>query len=116
MQNKTDKGTSLVSKSLPVTNLNSANRLLSTRKKKYYDSRCASSAVSLSRRSRQSLSGRSSSSGWHIRAEAYLAPCIAGDSCIFRVSAKDIRAMAHKTPHRFSLAACVSTCDRVRPR
>ena len=38
MQNKTDKGTSLVSKSLPVVNSNSVYRLLSARKKKYYDS------------------------------------------------------------------------------
>ena len=36
MQNKTDKGTSLVSKSLPVVNSNSVNRLFSVRKKKYY--------------------------------------------------------------------------------
>ena len=40
MQNKTDKGTSLVSKSLPVVNSNSVYRLLSARKKKYYDSLC----------------------------------------------------------------------------
>ena len=32
MQNKTDKRTSLVSKSLPVVNLNSANRLFAARK------------------------------------------------------------------------------------
>ena len=32
MQNKTDKGTSLVSKSLPVVNSNSVNRLFSARK------------------------------------------------------------------------------------
>ena len=32
MQNKTDKGTSLVSKSLPVANSNSVNRLFSARK------------------------------------------------------------------------------------
>ena len=38
MQNKTDKGTSLVSKSLPVVNSNSVNRLFSERKKKCYDS------------------------------------------------------------------------------
>ena len=38
MQNKTDKGTMLVSKSLPVINSNSVNRLFSARKKKYYDS------------------------------------------------------------------------------
>ena len=38
MQNKTDKGTLLVSKSLPVINSNSVNRLFSARKKKYYDS------------------------------------------------------------------------------
>ena len=38
MQNKTDKGTLLVSKSLPVVNSDSVNRLFSTRKKKYYDS------------------------------------------------------------------------------
>ena len=36
MQNKTDKGTLLVSKSLPVINSNSVNRLFSARKKKYY--------------------------------------------------------------------------------
>ena len=36
MQNKTDKGASLVSKSLPVANFNSVNRSLSERKKKYY--------------------------------------------------------------------------------
>ena len=35
MQNKTDKGTLLVSKSLPVVNLNSVNYLFSARKKKY---------------------------------------------------------------------------------
>ena len=38
MQNKTDKGTTLVSKSLPVPNLDSVNRLFSARKKKCYDS------------------------------------------------------------------------------
>ena len=38
MQNKTDKGTSLVSKSLPIGIFNSVNRLLSTRNEKYYDS------------------------------------------------------------------------------
>ena len=38
MQNKTDKGTSLVSKSLPVANSNSVNCLFSSRKKKYEDS------------------------------------------------------------------------------
>ena len=38
MQNKTDKGTSLVSKSLPVVNSNSVNRLFSARKNKCYDS------------------------------------------------------------------------------
>ena len=32
----TDKGASLVSKSLPVANSNSVNRLFSARKKKYY--------------------------------------------------------------------------------
>ena len=57
MQNKTDKGTSLVSKSLPVTNLNSANRLLSTRKKKYYDSLRECLGVSGFHRHRLSLSG-----------------------------------------------------------
>lgn len=36
MQNKTDKGTSLVSKSLPVANSNCVNRLFSARKKKCY--------------------------------------------------------------------------------
>ena len=36
MQNKTDKGTLLVSKSLPVANSNSVNRLFSARKKKCY--------------------------------------------------------------------------------
>ena len=36
----TDKGVSLVSKSLPVANLNSVNRLFSARRKKYYDSPC----------------------------------------------------------------------------
>ena len=36
MQNKTDKETLLVSKSLPVVNLNSVNHLFSTKKKKYY--------------------------------------------------------------------------------
>ncbi len=36
MQNKTDKGTLLVSKSLPVVNSNSVNHLFSARKKKYY--------------------------------------------------------------------------------
>lgn len=35
MQNKTDKGTSLVSKSLPVKIFNFLNRLFSARKKKY---------------------------------------------------------------------------------
>ena len=38
MQNKTDKGTLLVSKSLPVANSNSVNLLFSARKKKNYDS------------------------------------------------------------------------------
>ena len=37
MQNKTDKGTLLVSKSLPVINSNSVNRLFSAKKKKYDD-------------------------------------------------------------------------------
>ena len=37
MQNKTDVGTSLVSKSLPVVNLNFVNRSFSVRKKKFYD-------------------------------------------------------------------------------
>ena len=36
MQNKTDKRTSLVSKSLPVTNLSSVSRLFSVRNKKCY--------------------------------------------------------------------------------
>ena len=36
MQNKTDKGTLLVSKSLPVVKLNSVSRLFSVQKKKYY--------------------------------------------------------------------------------
>ena len=36
MQNKTDKKTSLVSKSLPVRNFNFVNCLFSERKKKYY--------------------------------------------------------------------------------
>ena len=36
MQNKTDKGTSLVSKSLPVVNSNSVCRLFSARNRKYY--------------------------------------------------------------------------------
>ena len=36
MQNKTDKGTLFVSKSLPIVNSNSVNRLFSARKKKYY--------------------------------------------------------------------------------
>ena len=116
MQNKTDKGTSLVSKLLPVAISNSVNRLSSVRKKKYYDSRRASSAVSLSRRSRQSLSGRSSSSGCPIHVDACLAPYIVGDPYTFRVSATDIRAGAHRTPHRSSHAACVSTCDRERLR
>ena len=35
MQNKTDKGTLLVPKSLPVANSNSVCRLFSARKKKY---------------------------------------------------------------------------------
>lgn len=35
MQNKTAKGTSLVSKSLPVKIFNLVNRLFSVRKKKY---------------------------------------------------------------------------------
>ena len=39
MQNKTDKGTLLVSKSLPVANSNSVNILFSVRKKKYNVSR-----------------------------------------------------------------------------
>ena len=50
MQNKTDKGTSLVSKSLPVANLNSVNRLFSTRKKMYYDSSSGRLCASLSSR------------------------------------------------------------------
>ena len=37
MQNKTDKKTSLVSKSLPIANSNYVNCLFSARKKKYYD-------------------------------------------------------------------------------
>ena len=36
MQNKTDKGASLVSKSLPVVNSNSVCRLFSVRNRKYY--------------------------------------------------------------------------------
>ena len=36
MQNKTDKGTQLVSKSLPVANSNSVSRLFSARMNKYY--------------------------------------------------------------------------------
>lgn len=36
MQNKTDKGTLLVSKSLPIANLNYANRLFSARKVNRY--------------------------------------------------------------------------------
>lgn len=44
MQNKTDKGTLLVSKSLPVANSNSVNRLFSARKKKCYDSRSETDA------------------------------------------------------------------------
>ena len=36
MQNKTDMGTSLVSKSLPIANSNSVKRLFSARKKKCY--------------------------------------------------------------------------------
>ena len=36
MQNKTDKGTLLVSKSLPAVNTSPVNRLFSVRKKKYY--------------------------------------------------------------------------------
>ena len=36
MQNKTDKGTSLVSKSLPVANLNSVNHLFSATKTNDY--------------------------------------------------------------------------------
>ena len=36
MQNKTDKGTLLVSKSLPVVNSNSVNRLFSKRKTNRY--------------------------------------------------------------------------------
>ena len=39
MQNKTDKGTLLVSKSLPVANSNSVSRLFSARNKKCYVSR-----------------------------------------------------------------------------
>ena len=41
MQNKTDKGTLLVSKSLPIVNSSSVNHLFSARKMKYYDSLCA---------------------------------------------------------------------------
>ena len=44
MQNKTDTGTSLVSKSLPIVNLNSVNCLFSARKKKYNVLRCASAS------------------------------------------------------------------------
>ena len=47
MQNKTDKGTLLVSKSLPVVNSNSVNRLFSARKKKYYISDCGTLRNSL---------------------------------------------------------------------
>ena len=36
MQNKTDKGTSLVSKSLSVANINSVNRSFSAQKKECY--------------------------------------------------------------------------------
>ena len=36
MENKTDKGTSLVSKSLPVANLNSVNHLFSATKTNDY--------------------------------------------------------------------------------
>ena len=35
MQNKTDKGTSLVSKSLPIVDSNSVNRLFSKRKENF---------------------------------------------------------------------------------
>ena len=38
MHNKADKGTSLVSKSLPIINSDSVNRSFSVRKKKYHDS------------------------------------------------------------------------------
>ena len=40
MQNKTDKGTLLVSKSLPVAKSNYVSRSFSERKKKYYDLSC----------------------------------------------------------------------------
>ena len=47
MQNKTDKGTLLVSKSLPVANSTSVNRLNSVRNKKYYDSLCEKIQIAL---------------------------------------------------------------------
>ena len=61
MQNKTDKGTLLVSKSLPVANLNSVNRLFSARKKKCYVSKgellfCRSMAGFLTRGATSSYS------------------------------------------------------------
>ena len=40
MQNKTDKGTLLVSKSLPIVDLNSVNHLFSARNEIYYISQC----------------------------------------------------------------------------
>ena len=46
MQNKTDKGTLLVSKSLPVANLSSVSRLFSARKKKCYVSSNEKKSVS----------------------------------------------------------------------
>ena len=45
MQNKTDKGTSLVSKSLPVVNSNPVNRLFSARNNIYYVSSNEKSSV-----------------------------------------------------------------------
>lgn len=55
MQNKTDKGTLLVSKSLPVANSNSVNRLFSARKKKCYDSRSGKSSFVDARRQAPAL-------------------------------------------------------------
>ena len=57
MQNKTDKETSLVSKSLPVVNLNSVNRLFSATKANSYDSRNGTSVASRFHKSQLSLLG-----------------------------------------------------------
>ena len=71
MQNKTDKRTSLVSKSLPVANFNSVNRSFSARKKKCYVSHCGRSIVSQFHKSQQSLWGSRYTSDWLVLGAVY---------------------------------------------